>query len=80
MLALAFSVFCSAAEESEPKDTVYFYNSWDNMLDMVPMMVLEDPEILAYSPYTVNIFTDNEEAIERIAKEGFIAFSIGDSI
>ena len=80
MLALAFSVFCSAAEESEPKDTVYFYSSWDNMLDMVPMMVLEDPEILAYSPYTVNIFTDNEEAIERIAKEGFIAFSIGDSI
>ena len=79
ILALSSCLFCSA-EESEPKDTVYFYNSWDNMLDMAPMMMLDDAEIIAYSPYTVNVFTDNEEAIEKLSNEGFIAYSIGDSI
>ena len=79
-IVLVASCALQCAAESNPIDTVYIYNSWEQMLYREPMAMLVNPEIVAYSPFSVNILTDNEDVINQVNEEGHAAISIGDSI
>ena len=80
MVLAASCAFHSVAYDSPKNDTVYLYNSWEQMLFMEPMAMLINPEIVAYSPFSVNILTTDEEVIKQVSEEGHMAISIGDSI
>ena len=80
MLTLAFGAIHCHAEETEPNDTVYFYSTWEQVLNMRPMAMLVDPYIEAFSPFDVFIASDDEEVNRAISEKGFIAVSLGDSI
>ena len=66
--------------EAQPLDTVYFYKSWEQIIYMEPLTMLVNPYIEAYSPFEVNIYSDDEEVNKILVDAGFIAASIGDSI
>lgn len=68
------------ATEAQPLDTVYFYKSWEQIIYMEPLTMLVNPYIEAYSPFEVNIYSDDEEVNKILIDAGFIAASIGDSI
>ena len=63
----------------EPYDTLYFYKSWEQMLDLEPSAYIVNPIIYADTPYEVFIETGYEETNEAI-ENNFIAISQGDSI
>ncbi len=67
----------SLAVENADVDTVYFYNSWEQMIDMRPIEMLIDPYIEATTPFNVTIYSDDEQVSQRLAKTGFIAVSVG---
>jgi len=67
------------AQTSVPSDTVYLFKSWENILDGYADAMLVDPQIVAYTPYDVEFFTDDEELQELIHKD-VIAATLGDSI
>jgi len=77
-VALAIVSFQSWAD-TIPSDTVYFYKSWEQMLDFAPEAVIIDPMIEAYSPYELDLYTIDEELNESMYQD-YIAASIGDSI
>ena len=78
VMAMA-SLHCDAAD-TEVVDTVYFYGSWEQMMYMEPIAMLVNPYIEAYTPFDVQIYSDDETVNKRIAKTGFISVSLGDSI
>ena len=82
LMTIVMAAFCvfQCAADARQKDTVYIYNSWEQMLYREPSMVLLNPEIVAYSPFSVSIWTDDEEVLQKVSEEGHIAISIGDSI
>lgn len=63
----------------EPNDTVYFYNSWAQVLDMSPEAMIENPDIIAYTPYDIDILTP-DEAINEMMLKNHVAATLGDSI
>lgn len=78
VLALALSAFSGYAEESN--DTVFFYNTWEQMLDMKPMAMLINPYVEIYTPFELFIGSNDETVNRILSEEGFIAISLGDSI
>lgn len=78
MIVASCAFHCAA--DANPIDTVYIYNSWEQMLYREPMAMLVNPEIIAFSPFSVSILTDNEEVLKKVSEEGHAAISIGDSI
>ena len=78
LLAVMCSLHC-AADDTAPKDTVYFYDTWQQMLDNDPVEELINPEINCYSNYEIYVISSNERTNLRIQKQ-HIALSLGDSI
>ena len=78
LLALTMSSVHAVAIEV-PHDTVYFYKTWEQMLNIEPSAYIVDPFIDAVTPYEVYVETGVEEVNDNIEKE-YIAFSQGDSI
>lgn len=68
------------ANASLPIDTVYFYQSWEQIMYLQPTLMLINPYVEAYSPFDVTIYSDDDQVNRRIAETGFIAASFGDSI
>lgn len=77
MLAVC-SLHC-AADESAPKDTIYFYDTWQQMLDNQPESMLVNPIIDVFSPYSITFSAYNEKVSKEIRTK-HIAISMGDSI
>ena len=65
--------------EGEAMDTVYFYKTWQQMLEFNPEAYLINPFFDAVSPYEV-YFATGDEKIDNMIHEDYIAFSQGDSI
>ena len=78
LVAIASMSLCTAAQ-SVPNDTIYFYKTWQQMLDMQPSAYLVNPIIFAETPYEIYIETGYEEANETIEND-YLALSQGDSI
>lgn len=81
LMALTLAV-CSlhcAAADSAPKDTIYMYDTWQQMLDMTPESMLVNPLIDVFSPYSIRFSAYNGKISDEIKKK-HIAISMGDSI
>ena len=61
------------------QDTVFLYNTWEQMLNQVPVAVIMDPIIETISPYELYIDACDDDINELIYNE-HIALSLGDSI
>lgn len=78
LLALTMASLHAVAVEV-PHDTIYFYKTWEQMLNLEPSAYIVDPVIETVTPYEAYIETGSEEINDNIEKE-YIAFSQGDSI
>jgi len=79
VLAMAISSFpCVAAGVAE-HDTVFFYDTWKELLNKQPVAVVVDPDVITLTPYEVYIDTGIDETNELIM-ENHMACSLGDSI
>ena len=61
-----------------PKDTVYLYESWEQMLDATPSAMIVAP-YLYFGAYEVGIETD-DDALNRDIIDRYIAATVNDSI
>ena len=78
LLAIASMSLCTTAQ-TVPNDTLYFYKTWQQMLDMQPPAYIVNPIIFPETPFEVYIETGYEEANETIEND-YLALSQGDSI
>ena len=77
LMALASWVALQAvAVEAEPRDTVYFYDTWRQMLYMEPSSMVVSPIIEAETPYAIDIYTTTSDY--RLYDH--MAATLGDSI
>lgn len=61
------------------QDTVYLYNTWASVFDMTPNAMLLMPHIEIYTPYDIEISSDDDD-IDRQLRKSTLAATIGDSI
>ena len=80
IITVALSALCGHATGSLPEDTVYFYGTWNQMLDMEPMTTLLNPYVEIYTPFELFIGSNDERVNQTIRENGFVAVSLGDSI
>lgn len=69
----------SLASEQELRDTVYFYNNWEQMFNLDPKGIVVDPYIEQMSPFELHFYMSEDELSEMIVKK-HIAASLGDSV
>ena len=79
IVAMTLFSLHSAADESMPNDTVYFYNSWQQMLDLEPMAYFVNPSLYAVMPHEI-YFDTGDQGLDRMIEEEHLAISVGDSI
>lgn len=77
-LVLAFCSLHCAADECVERDTVYFYNSWEQMMQVEPDTMIIDLAIDFFSPFELYFESSDKKANTRIKKE-YIAATLGDS-
>ena len=70
----------AAAQKREASDTVYIYQSWRQVFNLTPGVMLIDPYIYGDSQFSVNIYFEDEAVSDVLREKGFVALSIGDSI
>ena len=75
LFLIAATAFCASAD-NEPRDTVYFYDTWQQMLEMSPSAMIVSPIIETENPYEVDIYTTQDDY--RLYNH--LAATIGDSI
>ncbi len=68
------SLHCSAVEIAE-HDTVYFYDSWEQMFDLQPSAMVIDPYIDVITPYEVYIITGDDNVNEMLL-DNYLAISL----
>ena len=64
------------AQAAEPTDTVYFYDTWKQMLNMTPAEMVVSPVIEAINPFEIDIYTTSDD----YSQYNHLAASLGDSI
>lgn len=79
LVSMALVASRASAAYEQPHDTVYFYDTWEQMLYMAPEAMIVDPIIEAYTPYQVVIETPDDN-LNDVINKSHIAASIGDSI
>ena len=52
-----------------PRDTVFFYDTWEQMFYMQPSAYIVAPYIEASTPYEVFVYTGNDELDEKLLSE-----------
>ena len=77
MALMLCSLHCAAAEPA-PRDTVYFYDTWEQMLDKRPVSMMVNPGVVVVSPYSI-VFSAYNKLADQIDHQ-HIAASMGDSI
>ena len=77
-ILLAMVAFCSMnnAQAKEPVDTVYFYDSWSDMMNLTPSEMVVSPVIEMINPFEIDIYTTTDDY--RLYDHQ--AASLGDSI
>ena len=78
MLVAVASMSLQSIAQTEP-DTLYFYKTWKQIMDLEPTAFIVNPIIDAYSPYEIYFITGYEEVDKSIQKD-YMAVSQGDSI
>ena len=73
------TVVCHGMASATAQDTVYFYNTWEQMLEKSPAALIVNPIVHIYSPFEFYIETGDENLDEQIVND-HIALSLGDSI
>lgn len=68
-----------AADETAQHDTIYFYKSWQQMLDMTPVAMIVDPIVQDFTSCEIYILSGIDSVDEQIVRD-YIAFSYQDSI
>lgn len=68
IIAMAISSLNSMAVEEE-NDTVYFFNSWDQVLKMKPAAMIVNPYISFTTAYDMIVETDDSKVNQKIEKE-----------
>lgn len=76
---VAISPFHAIAVDEEPHDTVYFYNTWEEIFFEKPAIGLVDPYIYLLTPYQIAVETGSDDVDFAINKR-HIAATLGDSI
>ena len=79
LLTVAVCSLQSQAVPSAKLDTVYFYKSWEQMLNLQPTAYIVNPITWFITPYEMVVETGDEGTNDMI-KENYMALSIGDSI
>lgn len=79
MLMTIASISMLATAQTQPNDTIYFYKTWKQILDVEPSAYVVNPIIFAETPYEIYLETGYDESNEAIKKD-YIALSQGDSI
>ena len=79
VLWMLLVVSFSARAESVKHDTIYFYKTWEQMLDQTPSAYIIDPVFDVVTPYEVYIETGNDDT-NKIIENDYIAFSQGMNI
>lgn len=77
LVLVALAPFRAAAVE-EQHDTVYFYDTWADILYQDPVAALIDPYIWASTPFQIGIEIE-DEALNKAIKQSHIAATLGDS-
>ena len=72
------SMHCAAVETAS-NDTIFFYNTWQQVIYMDPMAFIVNPSLYAVTPYEVYFDTGDEE-IDGMIERDHLAISAGDSI
>jgi hypothetical protein len=67
------------AVEATRHDTVYFYDNWEQMINMAPCGLIVDPLIEAYTPYEVMIMT-GDDILDAALTDKHIAATVDESI
>ena len=75
MVLVMTSIQAVALTSEMPHDTIYFYNTWEQMFNEEPVIALVDPWIETITPYDVVITTDDSRISDRV-----VAATLGDSI
>ena len=79
-IVLFFFMAASAVTcQATPQDTVYFYDTWEQMLNFTPDAVIIDPVIETISPYELYVDACDDNINDLISNK-HIALSLGDSI
>ena len=61
-ILLAMVAFCSMnAQAKEPVDTVYFYDSWSDMMNLTPSEMIVSPVIEMINPFEIDIYTTTND-------------------
>lgn len=68
----------SAIAQDEPRDTVYFYDSWETIFYRMPDTVIVAASIDVYSPHEIYITTRDKKFNKKINMD-YIAATMGDS-
>ena len=63
---------------TEPRDTVYFYETWEQMFDLNPVAMAVDPDMY-YGAFECE-FETSDEKFNNDIKENYLAAAINDSI
>lgn len=79
LMAIVLLASSGAAAQDEPRDTVYFYDSWEGMMTMAPAAMLANPYIETVTPFEIYIEAADARYNEVI-NDRFIAATLGDSI
>ena len=79
MFAAVAMLSMHAIAETAPQDTVYFYDSWEQIFNQQPVAMIINPYIVEVSPYEIHVITGDDEIDEKIVKD-YVAISLGDSI
>lgn len=78
VLLLAFCSLQCAADKCVERDTVYFYNSWEQMLLAEPDTMITDLALDFFSPFELYFESSDKKADKTIKKE-YIAATLGGS-
>ena len=76
---MAMASLLHAAASELPRDTLYFYDTWEQMLYLEPVAMIINPFYDSYSPWELILDTSDEQINKALLKE-HIAFSIGDRV
>ena len=78
-LLIITTVSLHALAVEVPHDTVYFYNTWEQMFYQEPVSMLVDPFFETHSPFQVSFLIDDEK-MNYVINSKYMFAALGDSI
>lgn len=79
VMAIMMCSLCGSAAQPAKNDTLYFYDTWDQMLELSPVAFVENPRFYVANPHEIYLETGDEKLDRKLMKE-HIAISLGDSV